>query len=61
MSCVRTFGGRLGVVNGCLSKRPRGRPRFNGLAALNAVSHEVFSVKTLPNMTATTVWELLSL
>jgi transposase len=42
-------------------KAPSGRQRLNVLAAVNAVSHEVFSVKNLTYITAETVCELLSL
>jgi transposase len=42
-------------------KAPSGRQRLNVLAAVNAVSHEVFSVKNLTYITAETVCALLSL
>lgn len=42
-------------------KAPSGRQRLNVLAAVNAVTHEVFSVKNLTYITAETVCELLSL
>ena len=42
-------------------KAPSGRQRLNVLAAVNAVSPEVFSVKNLTYITAETVCALLSL
>jgi len=42
-------------------KAPSGRQRLNVLAALNAVTHEVLTVKNLTYITAETVCELLSL
>ena len=48
----------LGVV-WCLArlcvKAPRGRPRFNGLAALHATTPALFTVQYLPSITAETV------
>ena len=42
-------------------KAPSGRQRLNVLAAVNAVTHELFTVENLPYITATTVCELLRL
>jgi len=42
-------------------KAPSGRQRFNVLAALNAITHEVFTVQNLTYITAETVCELLRL
>jgi len=42
-------------------KAPSGRQRLNVLAALNAITHEVWTVKNLTYITAKTVCELLSL
>jgi transposase len=42
-------------------KAPSGRQRFNVLAALNATTREIFSVKNLTYITSETVWELLRL
>jgi len=42
-------------------KAPSGRQRLNVLAALNAVSHELFTVENLTYITAETVCELLRL
>ena len=41
-------------------KAPSGRQRFNVLAALNAMTHEVWTVKKLTDMTAETVCELFA-
>jgi transposase len=46
---------RLGV------KAPSGRQRLNVLAALNAITHEIFTVQNLTYVTAETVCELLRL
>jgi transposase len=42
-------------------KAPSGRQRLNVLAALNAITHEIFTVQNLTYITAETVCELLSL
>jgi transposase len=42
-------------------KAPSGRQRLNVLAALNALSHELFTVENLTYVTAETVCELLRL
>jgi transposase len=42
-------------------KAPSGRQRLNVLTALNAISHELFSVENLTYITAETVCELLRL
>src|SRR5262245_52265959 len=42
-------------------KAPSGRQRLNVLAALNAITHELFTVKNLTYITAETVCELLQL
>jgi transposase len=42
-------------------KAPSGRQRVNVLAALNAITHEVFTVQNLTYITAETVCELLRL
>src|SRR5215510_1845808 len=42
-------------------KAPAGRQRVNVLAALNAITHEIFTVQNLTYITAETVCELLSL
>jgi transposase len=42
-------------------KAPAGRQRVNVLAALNAITHEVFTVQNLTYITAETVCELLRL
>ncbi len=40
---------------------PRGRPRFTVLAALNATTHDLFTVQNLTSLTSATVCELLQL
>jgi hypothetical protein len=40
-------------------KAPSGRQRLNVLAALNAISHELFTVENLTYITSETVCELL--
>jgi transposase len=42
-------------------KAPSGRQRLNVLAALNAITHEIFTVQNLTYVTAETVCELLRL
>jgi transposase len=42
-------------------KAPAGRQRVNVLAALNAITHEIFTVQNLTYITAETVCELLRL
>ena len=58
------YGAFLGMV-WCLQrlfvKTPSGRQRLNVLAALNAVTHELFTVHNLTYLTAATVCELLRL
>jgi transposase len=44
-----------------LVKTPAGRPRLHVLAALNAVTHDIFTVQTLTYVTAATVCEVLHL
>jgi hypothetical protein len=39
-------------------KAPAGRQRMNVLAALNAITHEIFTVQNLTYVTAETVCEL---
>jgi len=54
----------LGIVWGferLFVKAPSGRQRLNVLAAINAVTHELFTVENLTYITATTVCELLRL
>lgn len=58
------FAPFLGVVWGfqrLFIKAPSGRQRLNVLTALNAVSHELFTVENLTYITAETVCELLRL
>lgn len=54
------FLGILWCVQRLFVKAPSGRQRLNVLAALNAITHEVLSVKNLTSMTAETVCELLA-
>ena len=55
------FAPWLGIV-WCVQRlfvtAPSGRHRLNVLAALNAISHELFTVENLTSITADTVWEL---
>ena len=56
------FGPFLGIVwcfERLFVKAPSGRQRLNVLAALNAITHEVFTVENLTYMTAETVWALV--
>ena len=58
------FAPLLGMVWCCqrlFVKAPSGRQRLNVLAALNATSHELFTVENLTYITAETVCELLRL
>jgi transposase len=55
------FLGILWCVQRLFVKAPSGRQRFNVLAALQATSHELFTVTNLTYITATTVCELLHL
>jgi transposase len=58
------FAPFLGVVwcfQRLFIKAPSGRQRLNVLTALNAVSHELFTVENLTYITAETVCELLRL
>jgi transposase len=60
--CV--FAPFLGIVwcfERLFVKAPAGRQRLNVLAALNAMTHEVLTVRNLTYITAETVCELLSL
>jgi hypothetical protein len=53
------FLGVVWCVQRLFVKAPSGRQRLNGLAALNARTHELFTVENLTSMTAATVCELL--
>lgn len=55
------FLGIVWCVQRLFVKAPSGRQRLNVLAALNAMTHELFSVENLTYMTAETVCELLRL
>lgn len=55
------FLGILWCVQRLFVKAPSGRQRLNVLAALNAITHEVLTVKNLTYITAETVCELLRL
>jgi transposase len=58
------YGAFLGVLwcrQRLCVKTPAGRQRLNVLAALNATTHELCTVQTLPYITAATVCELLRL
>jgi transposase len=55
------FLGVLWCVQRLFVKAPSGRQRLNVLAALQATSHELFTVTNLTYITATTVCELLQL
>ena len=54
------FLGIVWCVERLFVKAPSGRQRLNVLAALNAMTHEVWTVKNLTYITAETVCELLS-
>lgn len=55
------FLGMLWCVQRLFVKTPAGRQRLNVLAALNAVTHDIFTVQNLTYVTAATVCELLHL
>jgi hypothetical protein len=55
------FWGRGWSFTRVFVKVPAGRQRLNVLAAVNAITHEWFTVETLPYVTAETVCELLRL
>jgi transposase len=55
------FMGIVWCVERLFVKAPAGRQRVNVLAALNAITHEVFTVQNLTYITAETVCELLRL
>jgi transposase len=51
----------LWCVQRLFVKTPSGRQRLNVLAALNAITHDIFTVQNLTYVTAATVCELLRL
>ena len=53
------FLGMLWCVQRLCVKTPSGRQRLNVLAALNAITHDIFTVQNLTYVTASTVCELL--
>ena len=53
------FLGMLWCVQRLFVKTPSGRQRLNVLAALNATTHDIFTVQNLTYITAATVCELL--
>jgi hypothetical protein len=53
------FLGMLWCVQRLCVKTPSGRQRLNVLAALNAITHDIFTVQNLTYVTAATVCELL--
>jgi hypothetical protein len=53
--------GMVWCVERLFVKAPSGRQRVNVLAALNAITHEVFIAQNLTHMTAETVCELVRL
>ena len=53
------FLGRRWCVQRLCVKTPSGRQRLHVLAALNAITHEIFTVQNLTYVTAVTVGELL--
>ena len=55
------FLGMLWCVERLFVKTPSGRQRLNVLAALNATTHDIFTVQNLTYVTAATVCELLRL
>lgn len=55
------FVGMVWCVERLLVKAPSGRQRLNGLAAWHAITHEVWTVTHLTDMTAETVCEWLAL
>ena len=55
------FWGRGWSFTRLFVKAPAGRHRLNGLAAVHAITHELFTVENLTSITAETVCELLRL
>jgi transposase len=55
------FLGRVWSFTRLFVKAPAGRQRLNVLAAVNAITHELFTVENLTSVTAATVCELLRL
>ena len=55
------FLGQLWSFTRLFVKAPAGRQRLNVLAAVNAITHELFTVENLTYITAETVCELLRL
>jgi transposase len=55
------FVGLVWCFQRLVVKAPSGRQRLNVLAALNAISHEIFTVENLTYLTSETVCELLRL
>lgn len=55
------FLGRVWCFARVFIKAPRGRQRFNVLAALTATTHDLFTVQNLTDSTSATVCELLQL
>jgi transposase len=55
------FLGRVWSFTRLFVKAPAGRQRLNVLAAVNAITHELFTVENLTYITAETVCELLRL
>ncbi len=55
------FWGCSGALSGSSSKRRQACQRLNVLAALNATTHDIFTVQHLTYVTAATVCELLRL
>jgi transposase len=55
------FLGRVWSFTRLFVKAPAGRQRLNVLAAVNAITHELFTVENLTSVTAETVCELLRL
>jgi len=58
---VAPFVGMVWCVERLLVKAPSGRQRVNVLAALNAITHAIFTVQNLTYSTAETVCELVRL
>ena len=52
------FVGMVWCVERLFVNAPAGRQRVNVLVALNAITHEIFTVQNLTYMTAETVCEL---
>ena len=55
------FLGMLWCVQRLFVKTPSGRQRLNVLAALNAITHEIFTVQNLTYVTAVTVKSIQAL